>query len=146
MEELSVLRQYIEQGRYGDALFYIDELEEMSKEDKLNKIFSYALILLIPLIKKQVEQRSTRSWDFSIAHAALQIKRTNRRHKAGGFYAGPDELQEILEEGFDLALKKAALEIWEGRLDEAELAAKVDKAAVIKEALEEVCAKGEEEK
>ena len=35
MEELSVLRQYIEQGRYGDALLFIDELEEMSKEEKL---------------------------------------------------------------------------------------------------------------
>ena len=135
MEELSVLRQYLEQGRYGDALLYIDELEEMSKEDKFNKIFSYALILLIHLIKKHAEQRTTRSWDFSIAHAVLQIKRTNRRRKAGGVYASPEELTEILGEAFDLALKKAALEVFEGGLDEAELAGKSDKAAIIKEAM-----------
>jgi hypothetical protein len=138
MEELSVLRQYIEQGRYGDALLFIDELEEMSKEDKLNKIFSYALILLIHLIKKQAEQRSTRSWDFSIAHAVLQIKRTNLRRKAGGFYASPKELHEITEEAFDLALKKAALEVFDGSLEEGELAGKIDKAAIIQEAMREL--------
>jgi hypothetical protein len=138
MEELSVLRQYIEQGRYGDALLFIDELEEMSKEDKLNKMFSYALILLIQLIKKNAEQRTTRSWDFSIAHAVLQIKRTNLRRKAGGFYANPEELHEILEEAFNLALKKAALEVFEGGLEEAELAGKVDKAAIIQEAMAEL--------
>ena len=138
MEELSVLRQYIEQGRYHDALLFIDELEEMSKEDKLNKIFSYALILLIHLIKKHAEQRTTRSWDFSIAHAVLQIKRTNLRRKAGSSYASPEELQEILAEAFDLALKKAALEVFEGGLDETELAGKIDKAAIIKEAMGEI--------
>jgi CRISPR/Cas system CSM-associated protein Csm2 small subunit len=142
MEELSVLRQYIEQGRYSDALLFIDELEEMSKEDKLNKIFSYALILLIHLIKKHAEQRTTRSWDFSIDHAVLQIKRTNRRRKAGGVYASPEELKEVLEEAFDLALKKAALEAFEGGLDEAELAQKVDKKAIVEEALAELIEKG----
>jgi hypothetical protein len=138
MEELSVLRQYIEQGRYGDALLFIDELEEMSKEDKLNKIFSYALVLLIHLIKKHAEQRTTRSWDFSIAHAVLQIKRTNLRRKAGGYYATQEELKEVLEEAFDLALKKAALEVFEGSLDETELADKLDKANIIQEAMAEL--------
>ena len=137
MEELTVLRQYIEQGRYGDALVFIDELEEMSKEDKINKIFSYALILLIHLIKKHAEHRTTRSWDFSIAHAVLQIKRTNRRRKAGGVYASPEELKEILEEAFDLALKKAALEVFDGSLEEYELAGQVDKSAIITEAMRE---------
>jgi len=138
MEELSVLRQYIEQGRYGDALLFIDELEEMSKEDKLNKIFSYALILLIHLVKKHAEQRTTRSWDFSIAYAVLQIKRTNLRRKSGGFYASPEEIQEILEEAFNLALKKAALEGFEGGLEETELAGKLDRAVIIKEAMGEL--------
>ena len=114
----------------------------MSKEDKLNKIFSYALILLIHLIKKHAEQRSTRSWDFSIAHAVLQIRRTNLRRKSGGFYASSGELQEILAEAFDLALKKAALEIFEGGLDETELAGKLDKAAIIKEAMGEIMGQG----
>ena len=89
------------------------------KRRSSNKIFSYALILLIHLIKKQAEQRTTRSWDFSIAHAVLQIRRTNLRRKAGGFYASSRRnCRRYLAEAFDLALKKAALEVFEGGLDE----------------------------
>jgi len=51
-------------------------------------------------------------------------------------------LQEILAEAFDLALKKAALEIFEGGLDETELAGKLDKAAIIKEAMGEIMGHG----
>jgi hypothetical protein len=138
MEELNTLRQLIEQGRYDDALLVIDELEEMSKEDKLNKIFSYALILLIYLIKRQAEQRTTRSWEISILHGAVQIKLTNRRRKAGGVYASREELQEIFDEAYDMAMKKASLEVWEGKFDENELAARLDKGAILQEALKEI--------
>jgi hypothetical protein len=138
MEELTTLRHYIEQGLYEDALLLIDELEEMSKEDKLNKIFSYAVILLIHLIKRQAEQRTTRSWDISIYQAAQQIKRINKRRKSGGYYASPGELQELLNEAIDLALKKASLEVSEGRYDEAELSALLDLPSIIAEAQREI--------
>jgi len=59
MEELAELRNYIQSERY--ALLLIDELEEMSQEDKLNKIHSHAIILLLHLIKQHAEQRSSRS-------------------------------------------------------------------------------------
>jgi hypothetical protein len=38
MEELAQLRTAIEEQRYSDALNILGELEEMSREDKINKI------------------------------------------------------------------------------------------------------------
>jgi len=135
MEELQALREHIQQGRTDEALLLIDELEEMSREDKLNKIYSYAVVLLVHLIKRQAEQRTTRSWDVSIFQAVHQIQRVNERRRAGGVYAGGDELREILEEAFDLATRKAALEVLEGRHDEQELLALIDKNAILEEAM-----------
>ena len=135
MEELSVLRQYIQTGRYDDALLLIDELEEMSREDKVNKIYSYAVILLLHLIKQKAERRTTRSWQVSIYQATDQIKRINQRRRAGGVYATRDELLEILQEAFELAVKKASLEAFEGQYSEEEIAEKIDKETLMQEAL-----------
>jgi pentatricopeptide repeat protein len=44
MKELLMLRQYIQEQNYEKALELIGDMEEMSKEDKLNKIYSYAVI------------------------------------------------------------------------------------------------------
>jgi len=66
MEELFELRTAIEEQRYADALILLGEMEKMNKDDKLNKIDSFAIILLLHLIKRQAEQRTTRSWDLSI--------------------------------------------------------------------------------
>ncbi len=120
-----MLRQYIQEQRYDEALELVDELEAMSKEDKLNKIYSYAVILLLHLIKQAAEQRSTRSWEFSIYNATKEIKRTNKRRKSGGYYANEDELKEILNDAFDTAIKKAALEAFEGQYREDELILKI---------------------
>ena len=76
MEELLTLRQYIEERNYDQALELVAELEEMSKEDKISKIFSYAVILLLHLIKQQAEQRTTRSWNFSIYNPSKEIKKS----------------------------------------------------------------------
>ncbi len=47
MNELQELRERIENQDYQGALKIVSELEEMSVEDKLNKIYSYMVILLI---------------------------------------------------------------------------------------------------
>ncbi len=73
-----MIRQYIQEQRYDEALELVDELEAMSKEDKLNKIYSYSVILLLHLIKQAAEDRSTRSWEFSIYNSTKKIKRTNK--------------------------------------------------------------------
>ena len=84
MEELLELRNCILSQEYAKALLIIDELEEMSKDDKLTKISSYIIILLIHLIKQEAENRSTRSWEKSILNSLDRIKFVNKRRKAGG--------------------------------------------------------------
>ena len=136
MEELSTLRSYLEDGKYEDAIMLINELEEMSKEDKLNKIDSYATILLIHLIKQAAEGRTTRSWTNSINFTVREIKKTNNRRKAGGRYADTATLKVILEEAYPLALAKAAEESFEGIYQDAELEQKYAKAEVLQKALD----------
>jgi len=136
MEELWELRKNIEEQRYPEALLLIGELEEMSKDDKLNKVYSYAVILLLHLIKQKAEHRTTRSWDFSILNSLQQIKRTNKRRKAGGVYIEPNELKELLEEAYPLALKKAAMEAFEGQYFDEQLEPMFDKEHLLQQAFQ----------
>lgn len=138
MEELFELRTAIEEHRYADALRLIEEMEEMSRDDKINKIDSYAIILLLHLIKQQAENRTTRSWDLSIYNAVRQIKRTNKRRKSGGDYLSPGELKGIIAEAYLPALKMAALEAFEGQYTEDQLAEKVDREDIEKQALDSI--------
>jgi hypothetical protein len=135
MEELLELRQYIEQKQYNQALDLIGEMEEMSREDKINKIDSFTVILLLHLIKQHAEKRTTRSWDLSIYNAIRQIRRINRRHKAGGTYLSQAELETMLAEAYLPALKHAALEAFEGRYDDNELAGMVNQNLILEQAL-----------
>jgi len=136
MEELLELRTCIEQQRYQEALLLIGEMEEMSREDKINKIHSFMVILLLHLIKQQVEKRSTRSWELSILTAVKNIQRINKRRKAGGHYLTLAELQEVIAEEYPLALKAAALEIFEGQYTDEQLSKQVSQAEIEQQALE----------
>lgn len=143
MEELLELRQLLEQGKIHEALVLVDELEEMSLSDKINKIDSYGVILLIHLIKQKAEKRSTRSWDVSIENTVREINKINKRRKSGGVYLNPSELMDILQQGYQVALKRAALEAFvrvafrrKGRYEAPELAAMVDQQDILFEALE----------
>ena len=126
MEELLELKTLLIHGNIPDALVLVEEMTEMSKDDKINKISSYAKILLMHLIKQQAEKRSTRSWDLSIANAVDEIQRTNRRRKAGGNYLSSDELKEALADSYRIALARAASEAFEGRYSSEELAQMID--------------------
>lgn len=121
MEELTILRKYIEERDYLKALELVGELEEMSKEDKLNKIYSYTVILLVHLIKQQAEKRTTKSWNVSINNSVREINRTNKRRKSGGYYANEVELKETIDEAFEAAIERASLEAFEGSYDSEEL-------------------------
>lgn len=135
MDEILELRKSINEGRYADALHIIDELEEMAKDDKLDKIFSYMQILLIHLIKQNAEHRTTRSWDNSIKHSLYQIERVNKRRKSGGDYMKTDELFENLAEAFVLSLDQAAVEAFEGIYTSEQLLSKIDKNKILAEAM-----------
>ncbi|WP_414545858.1 DUF29 family protein [Nostoc sp. CCY0012] len=136
MEELLELRQLLEQGKIPEALLLVDELEEMSLSDKINKIDSYGVILLIHLIKQQAEKRSTRSWEISIENAVREINKINQRCKSGGYYLNSIELREILQQGDLIALKRASLEAFEGRYEAEELAAMLNETEILTQALQ----------
>jgi hypothetical protein len=136
VDELLELREYIERGDYLEALTLIGEMEEMSREDKINKVGSLMEILILHLIKQYAEQRSTRSWDVSIKNAVENIIDINKRRKAGGYYLSQGELKETIDSRYQRALRRASLEALEGRFDEFELAQKIDEAQIKQEALQ----------
>jgi hypothetical protein len=47
MEELLELRALLMGGNISDALLLVEEMTEMSKDDKINKISSYAKIVIL---------------------------------------------------------------------------------------------------
>ena len=135
MEELLELRELVVSGNLQAALSLIDELEEMSKEDKINKIYSYCVVLLVHLIKQQAEKRTTHAWDVSIRNAIDAIDRINNRRKAGGYYMNKKEIEEILPGAYNRALDNASLEAFGGIYDELTLRNMVDQELIIKQAL-----------
>lgn len=135
MDELSTLKEHIEAENYQEALLLIDELEAMSKEDKLQKVRSYLTIVLVHLIKQSAEQRTTRSWDFSVRNAVREIKYVNKRRKSGGHYATEEEMRELVEEAYPAAIDKASLEALEGMYSEQEIEARINMAQVKQQAL-----------
>ncbi|WP_069789700.1 DUF29 family protein [Cyanobacterium sp. IPPAS B-1200] len=136
MEELLELKTLLTQGNISDALLLVEEMTEMSKDDKINKIYSYGVILLLHLIKQQAEKRTTRSWNISIRNAVRQINRTNKRRKANGYYLTSSELKNTLLEAYDSALDGASLEAFEGRYSSAKLAKMIDYDQLIADALD----------
>ena len=136
MEELLELRKSINSGNYKKALEIVDELEAMSKEDKLEKIYNYAIILLLHLIKQEAEKRTTKSWDVSIKNSVERINRINKRRKTGGYYAQKQELQEIINDAATSALRNASLEAFEGSRSEQELLEIIDLDSIKTQALE----------
>ncbi len=78
MEELFTLKELLLQGDIKGALAIVEELEEMSRDDKISAISSYAVILLIYLIKQYVENRSARAWEVSIRNSVRMIQKKNK--------------------------------------------------------------------
>ena len=115
MEELLMLKDLLLKGDVPAALAIVEELEEMSRDDKISTVGSYAIILLIHMIKQQVENRSTASWEVSIRNSIRAIQKKNNRRKAGGYYLTLEELRIALEEAYPDAIDRASLEVEEGR-------------------------------
>ena len=135
MEELLELRTLLIGGNITDALLLVEEMTEMSKDDKLNKIFSFGKILLLHLIKQTAENRTTRSWDLSIKNSVREIQRTNQRRKSKGTYCEPSELRETLEDAYDIALDASAREAFEGKYESEVLDKTIDRSAIIDRAI-----------
>ncbi|MCL1475975.1 DUF29 family protein [Argonema antarcticum] len=136
MEEILDLKELLLKGDLKGSLAIVEELEEMSKDDKINNISSYGIILLLHLIKKQAENRTTRSWEVSIRNSVQQIQKKNKRRKAGGSYLTPEELRLALEEAYSQAINEASLEVAEGRYEPEELEELVNKEEILNRGLD----------
>ena len=136
MEELEALRKMVEDHDYSAALALIDEMDEMAKDDKIVKIESFLKILLIHLIKKQAEKRTTKSWERSIRNAKDGVQSSNKRRNSKGFYLSEDDLQEAINEIFGKSLRDAADEAFEGDFSAKELAQMIHEEQIKKEALD----------
>lgn len=135
MEELLTLKDLLVKGDVQGALIIVEELTEMSRNDIIKTIRSYAVILLLHLIKQQAENRTTRSWEVSIRNSVREIQRENKRRKAGGYYLTPEELFETLAEAYLNAIDEATLEVEEGRYEAQELEKLVNREEIINCAL-----------
>ena len=135
MEELLDLKDLLLKGDIQGSLAIVEELEEMSRNDIIKTIRSYAVILLLHLIKQQVENRTTRSWEVSIRNSVREIQRGNKRRKAGGYYLAAEELIETLEEAYFNAIDEASLEVEEGLYEPEELEELINKEEFLNRAL-----------
>ncbi|WP_017318173.1 DUF29 family protein [Mastigocladopsis repens] len=135
MEELLELKDLLLKGDVPGALVIVEELEEMSRKDIIKTIRSYAVIVVLHLIKQQAENRTTRSWEVSIRNSVREIQRENKRRKARGYYLTAEELLETLEEAYLNAIDEASLEVEEGRYEPEELEQLVKREDIIKRAL-----------
>ena len=135
MEEIIELKQLLLKGDIKGSLNLVEQLEEMGRKDIINNIRSYAIILLLHLIKRQVENRTTRSWDVSIRNSVLEIQDLNERPKSKGIYLNPEELHPILEKAYLPAINKASLEVEEGRYDSRELEQRVNRVEILNQAM-----------
>lgn len=135
MEELFALKDLLLKGDIPGSLAIVEELEEMSKKDIINNIRSFAVILLLHLIKQQVENRSTGSWEVSIRNSVLEIQELNQRPKSKGFYLDSEDLRLTLEKAYRQAINKASLEIDAERYEVRDLEQMVDREEMLDRAL-----------
>lgn len=135
MEELLELKELLQHREIDKALLLVEDLEEMGKKGIARNIRSYAVILLLHLIKQQVEQRTTKSWSTSIRNSIREIQDLNARPQAKGFYLTAEELKELVEAAWDSAIDKAALEAAEGIYNFRQLEELVNKTELIEQAL-----------
>ncbi|MEH1937009.1 MAG: DUF29 family protein [Nostoc sp.] len=135
-QELIDLKNSILEGRYADALAIVDELEGMSKKAILRQIKSFLRILLIHLIKNQLEQRLTNSWAASIRNAIREIKEVNLKDNEKSYYVNLNEWQNFIEEEvIEDAIADASDEVMNGAYNQFQLTEMVDRKQIIQTAL-----------
>ncbi|CAD5947534.1 DUF29 domain-containing protein [Planktothrix agardhii 1806] len=136
MEEILTLKELLLKGDIPGSLAIVEELEEMGRKDIVKTIRSYSIVLLINLIKRQVEKRTTRSWDVSIQNAIFEIRDENKRPCSQSYYLSPEELDEVLEVAYKQAINKASLEVSEGIYEAKELEKLANKEEILNQAIE----------
>lgn len=134
MEELLEIKEFLKHGQIEDALALVQGLEEMGKKGISHNIRSYAKVLLLHLIKIQVEKRTTKSWDVSIRNSVAEIIELNARPKERGSYLNEEELIEVVLSAVSFALSQASLEAVEGVLSVEEIQARINTEELLQQA------------
>ncbi|MFM5892188.1 MAG: DUF29 family protein, partial [Dolichospermum sp.] len=122
--------------RYTDALAIVDELEGMSKQAILRNIQAFLRILLIHLIKNQIENRLTNSWVASIRNSLVEIKKINLKQNKKFYYINQNEWDSWLEDEIELAIADASLEVMNGKFKRQQLSQMLNKPQLILTATE----------
>ncbi|MFM6620225.1 MAG: DUF29 family protein, partial [Dolichospermum sp.] len=130
-QELIDLRNSIIEKRYTDALAIVDELEGMSKQAILRNIQAFLRILLIHLIKNQIENRLTNSWVASIRNSLVEIKKINLKQNKKFYYINQNEWDSWLEDEIELAIADASLEVMNGKFKRQQLSQMLNKPQLI---------------
>jgi hypothetical protein len=131
VQELIDLRNCILAGKNEEAIAIVDELEGMSKQATLRNIGSFLIILLIHLIKNQIEQRLTNSWAASIANSVRGIKKLNLKDNKTSYYINADEWEPFFEDELEAAIRESSREVLEGKLSRVQLSQRVDREQII---------------
>ncbi len=135
-QELIDLRTSILEERYTDALAIVDELDGMSKQAILRQIQSFLNVLLIHLIKNQVEQRLTGSWANSIRNSIREIKKANIKDNKTSYYINTDEWETFVEEEvIEDAIAESVEEAFDGVYTQFQLAEMMDRNLIIQTAV-----------
>ncbi|MGB3511437.1 MAG: DUF29 family protein [Microcoleaceae cyanobacterium] len=134
-QELIDLRTCIMEGRNRDALAIVDELDAMSKKDIIRKIKSYLIVMLIHLIKNQMEGRLTNSWAASIRNAIREIQDLNLRPNKTSYYIKKDEWGEAIAGVMEAAIRDASVEVLDGNCSPFQLKEMVETTQVTENAL-----------
>lgn len=113
MEEILELKDCLLNQQYDRAFAIVEELETMGRQDKINNLESFLIILLIHLIKIQVEKRVTRSWKNSIINSILAIQKRNRLGKKSHYIKNGNWDEYLVNCQFEAVLG-AAKEVYEG--------------------------------
>jgi hypothetical protein len=107
MEELLELKDCLLNHQYERAIDIVEELEQMGRQDKINNLESFLVILLIHLIKIQVEKRVTRSWRSSILNSLREIQKRNKLGKKSQYIKQNEWLEHIVDVYPDAIFKTA---------------------------------------
>jgi len=140
-DEIHALRQAMEAGDSPQALGLIDAMDEMSRDDKVNKIISSMRVLRIHLIQQAVDKRSTRSWEDAIEASLDSLAATNKRRRSGGYYLDDEALAGALTEAWPRALRRASREAFAGSDSAEHLATQIDREARRETALRQITAR-----
>ncbi|MBD2296425.1 DUF29 family protein [Anabaena sphaerica FACHB-251] len=133
-QELIDLRNSILEERYTDALAIVDELEGMSRQAILRNIQAFVKVLLIHLIKNQIEKRLTNSWAASIRNSISETKKLNLKENKKSYYINLNEWDSYIQDEIEGAIRDASVEVLNGAYSPFRLAEMVDKEQIINQA------------